>query len=164
MSLIGHMTRGAADMINRHIRRHGFWGSLIRTNTGVSSLNFYVIGTTIIGISLLATIQFSIVWEVIHNGLVSSDLSGWAALVGAITTLFASAGVAKSWSNWSEHKYTGKEASGEEAEAEIVEDDIPVETPFEEEVDMDAVKPKARKKATSPRKPAARKRTTKKKA
>ena len=88
--------------------KHGFWGSLVRQGTGVSSLNFYLLATTIIGIGLLSTIIFCIIWEVLHNNMVQSDLSGWAAIVGAISTLFASAGIAKGWSNWSEHKFLGQ--------------------------------------------------------
>ena len=93
---------------------HGFWGSLVRQGTGVSSLNFYLIATTIVGIALLATVIFAIIWEVIHNNVVSSDISGWAAFVGAVGTLFASAGVAKGWSNWSENKFLGTNGDNSE--------------------------------------------------
>lgn len=87
------------------LRRYGFWGSLVRANTGVSSLNFYLIGTTLAGISLLALVIFAISWEVIHNNSVTSDINGWAAFVASVATLFASAGIAKGWSNWSENKF-----------------------------------------------------------
>lgn len=102
-------------------KRHGFWGSLVRTNTGVSSLNFFLISVTLVGVALLVTAIFSIIWEVVHNNIVQSDLSGWATFIGAVGTLFASGGIAKGWSNWSEHKF-GKNATknGEE-------DTVPVE-------------------------------------
>ena len=87
---------------------HGFWGSLVRTNTGVSSLNFYLIGTTLTGIALLILVIFAVTWDVIHNNTVVSDINGWAAFVGAVATLFASAGIAKGWSNWSENKFGPK--------------------------------------------------------
>lgn len=93
--------------VARRMHKHGFWGSLVRTNTGVSSLNFYLIGTTFIGMALLCLVIFAIAWEVVHNNIVSSDISGWAAFVGAVASLFASAGIAKGWSNWSENKYRG---------------------------------------------------------
>ena len=106
---------------------HGFWGSLVRQGTGVSSLNFYLIATTIVGIALLATVIFAIIWEVIHNNVVSSDISGWAAFVGAVGTLFASAGVAKGWSNWSEHKFLGTNGDNSEYDetCEEIIDDVP---------------------------------------
>jgi hypothetical protein len=95
---------------------HGFWGSLVRTNTGVSSLNFFLIMTTLVGIALLALVIFAIVWEVVHNNVVQSDIGGWAQFVGAVATLFASAGIAKGWSNWSENKFTNKGNDVEKAE------------------------------------------------
>ena len=92
------------NRINR-VKKYGFWGSHVRTNTGVSSLNFYLIMTTLVGICLLMLVIFAITWEVIHNDTVQSDINGWAAFVGAVATLFASAGIAKGWSNWSENKF-----------------------------------------------------------
>lgn len=92
-------------MTKLHNVNPGFWGSLVRTNTGVSSLNFYLIMTTLVGIALLGLVIFAVGWEVIHNNTVQSDISGWAQFVGAVATLFASAGIAKGWSNWSENKF-----------------------------------------------------------
>lgn len=93
-------------MAKLHNVNPGFWGSLVRANTGVSSLNFYLIMTTLVGIALLSLVIFAVGWEVIHNNTVQSDISGWAQFVGAVATLFASAGIAKGWSNWSENKFT----------------------------------------------------------
>ena len=104
MSLFGNVV----NRINR-VKKYGFWGSLVRTNTGVSSLNFYLIMTTLVGICLLMLVIFAITWEVIHNDTVQSDINGWAAFVGAVATLFASAGIAKGWSNWSENKFRQNE-------------------------------------------------------
>lgn len=110
------------NTLMKKAKKHGFWASLIRTNTGVSSLNFYLIGTTLVGISLLVLVIFAISWEVIHNNSVTSDINGWAAFVGAVATLFASAGIAKGWSNWSEHKFGKKKIK--ETEEEDIEEDI----------------------------------------
>ena len=99
------------DEMAKNVVKHGFWGNLVRTNTGVSSLNFFLICTTLCGIGLLIVVPFSIIWEVVHNDAVASDLTGWAAFIGAVSTLFGTAGIAKSWSNWSEQKF--KNAAGE---------------------------------------------------
>ena len=89
------------------MKKYGFWGNLVRTNTGVSSLNFFLIAVTLVGVALLVTAMFAIIWEVVHNNMVQSDISGWAAFIGAVGTLFASGGIAKGWSNWSEQKFGG---------------------------------------------------------
>jgi len=104
-------------------KTRGFWGNLVRTNTGVSSLNFYLIATTLVGIGLLATVVFAIIWEELHNNSMTSDISGWATFVGAVGTLFASAGIAKGWSNWSEQKF-GKKNETDNSNMEETDGDL----------------------------------------
>lgn len=114
------------DFVKKKAKRMGFWGALVRTNTGVSSLNFFLICTTLVGISLLAVVPFSILWEVLHNDIVASDLTGWATFIGAVSTLFATAGITKAWSNWSEQKFSGRnceETNGEDKCDEENDDD-----------------------------------------
>ena len=152
---------------------HGFWGSLVRKGTGVSSLNFYLIATTIVGIALLATVIFAIIWEVLHNDVVSSDISGWAAFVGAVGTLFASAGIAKGWSNWSENKFlnrTDTEETEEEDEtgpSPVYDDAIDEEMMGDaEEADVEDPKPvrkRAAKKTPARKAPSKGRRVTPKK-
>lgn len=85
----------------------GFWGGLVRSGTGISSTNFFLICTTIMSAILLIVVPFSIIWEEIHNNSVISDLGGWAAYIGAIAGLLGAAGVTKSWSNYSNMKFGG---------------------------------------------------------
>lgn len=106
------------DFVKKKAKRMGFWGALVRTNTGVSSLNFFLICTTLVGISLLAVVPFSILWEVLHNDIVASDLTGWATFIGAVSTLFATAGITKAWSNWSEQKFSGRSSEENEDRCE----------------------------------------------
>lgn len=131
-------------------KSYGFWGSLVRQGTGVSSLNFFLIATTIIGVVLLATPVFAIIWEVLHNNTVSSDISGWAAFVGAVGTLFATAGIAKGWSNWSENKFLNKGDAEEDVEVDIDEEG-------DAEIDMPAKKPRQKKASKGRRVPSRKK-------
>jgi hypothetical protein len=61
--------------------------------------------STLIGLSLLVVVMFCMIWEVVHNNSITSDISGWAAFVAAVATFLAPAGLAKGWSNWSENKF-----------------------------------------------------------
>lgn len=88
------------------------WSGLIRSGSGISSTNFFLICTTIIGTGLLIVVPFSIIWEELHNNSVISDLSGWAAYIGAIAGLFGAAGATKSWSNYADRKFYGGGYSG----------------------------------------------------
>ena len=88
------------------------WSGLIRSGSGISSTNFFLICTTIIGTGLLIVVPFSIIWEELHNNSMISDLSGWAAYIGAIAGLFGAAGATKSWSNYADRKFYGGGYSG----------------------------------------------------
>ena len=92
------------NTIKEHTKT-SLWSGLIRSGSGISSTNFFLICTTIIGTGLLIVVPFSIIWEELHNNSVISDLSGWAAYIGAIAGLFGAAGATKSWSNYADRKF-----------------------------------------------------------
>lgn len=87
---------------------------LIRCGSGVSSKSFFLVAVTIIGCFLLIITGFCLVYEVIATGTIASDIKGFATYVGAIASLFATAGVTKVWSE----KYENRDESLSEDEAE----------------------------------------------
>ena len=68
-----------------------FFMKLIRNNTGVSSKNFFLVMVTLVGILLLLIVAFVLIWEVIQNGTIQTDMQGLAMFVGSITSLFTAA-------------------------------------------------------------------------
>lgn len=73
-----------------------YFDALVRNNTGVSSKNFFLVTVTLMGCALLAIVGFILIWEIIANGTIKTDLMGLSAFVGAITSLFAAVGLTKS--------------------------------------------------------------------
>lgn len=73
---------------------------LIKNGSGHSSKSFF----TLMGCFLLLIVGFILVYEVIVNKSIKTDLMGLSAFVGAITALFASAGVTKCLSEKNENK------------------------------------------------------------
>lgn len=71
---------------------------LIESNSGVSSKSFFLVAVTLIGCLLLIIVGFVLVWEVLQQGTIKTDLTGLAAFVGSVASLFATAGVTKAWS------------------------------------------------------------------
>lgn len=67
---------------------------LIKNGSGHSSKSFFLVAVTLIRCLLLLIVGFVLVYEVIVNKSIKTDLMGLSAFVGAITALFASA-----WSN-----------------------------------------------------------------
>lgn len=77
----------------------GYLAKLIESDSGVSSKAFFLVAVTIIGCVLLIIVGFVLVWEVLHKGTIETDLTGLAAFVGSVSSLFVSAGVTKAWSD-----------------------------------------------------------------
>ena len=71
---------------------------LIKNGSGHSSKSFFIVAVTLMGCFLI------LVYEVIVNKSIKTDLMGLSAFVGAITALFASAGVTKCLSEKNENK------------------------------------------------------------
>lgn len=75
-----------------------YFGKLIRNNSGISSKNFFLVVVTVIGCILLIVPAFTLTFEVIINGTITTSLDGFAAYIGAVAGLFATAGITKAWS------------------------------------------------------------------
>ena len=109
----------------------GLFRNLIRSNSGVSSKNFFLVATTIIGCFMLISLVAGFIVDMIFNHTITIDMGGAAAYIGAIGTLFASAGITKAWSDSSTNKYLAQhpqdyqqpktqEEADEEDEDEII--------------------------------------------
>ena len=99
-----------------------FFGKLIRNNTGISSKNFFLVSVTIIGCILLIIPGVVLMIEVINNKTITTDLSGLAAYIGSVASLFATAGLTKAWSEKFEKKDDNHQIV-ESEEEEVVEEE-----------------------------------------
>lgn len=72
--------------------------SLIKNDTGISSKSFFLVIVTIIGCLLLLVPVFTLSIEAIFLHTITTDLTGMAAYIGAVASLFATAGLTKAWS------------------------------------------------------------------
>lgn len=86
-----------------------FLKKLIANNTGISSKNFFLVVVTFIGCLLLLVPVFALSIEVFFTHTIASSLEGFAAYIGAVASLFATAGLTKAWSEKYEHKITKEE-------------------------------------------------------
>ena len=71
---------------------------LVRVDSGHSSKAFFLVAVTIIGCILLLCVAFVLVFEVISNGTIQTDLMGLSTFVGSVASLFVTAGVTKVYS------------------------------------------------------------------
>lgn len=100
--------------------KRNFFYKLIRSNSGVSSKNFFLVVTTVIGTLLLAVIFGGFVVDIIFHHTITIDMSGAAYFIGAVASLFASAGITKAWSDSSTNKYLAQHPESYERSSEDV--------------------------------------------
>lgn len=107
------------------IQKKNFFYKLVKSNSGVSSKNFFLVVTTIIGTFLLAVLVGGFIVDIIFNHTITVDMNGAAVFIGAVASLFASAGITKAWSDSSTNKYLAQrpEAIQEPCEDEEEEDE-----------------------------------------
>lgn len=77
--------------------------SLVKSNSGVSSKSFFLVVVTFIGCLLLLVPVFTLSIEAIFLHTIATDLTGMAAYIGSVASLFATAGLTKAWSEKYEH-------------------------------------------------------------
>lgn len=79
------------------MRASQYLAKLIQTNSGASSKAFFLVSVTIIGCLLLLVVEFVLLYEVLTTNTIHTDLMGLAAVIGAIGSLFATAGITKAF-------------------------------------------------------------------
>ena len=111
--------------------KDNFFMKLIKSNTGVSSKNFFLVCTTLIGLILLGVLIGGMIVDIIFNHTITISMSEAAYFIGAVGSLFAAAGLTKAGSEWSENKYIYNTHRNHSQKTEEDDEEIPI--PDEEE-------------------------------
>lgn len=78
--------------------KQGWWGQLMdKTNDNVSSSTFIVVLLVIAGLLLLLVPVFTLCVEAWYTHTISTSLTGMAAYIGAVTSIFTVAACLKGW-------------------------------------------------------------------
>lgn len=97
-------------------KKMGLFRALITNNSGLSSKSFFLVSVTIIGMILLLVPAFTLVFEVVFTHTIATDLTGMAAYIGAVSALFATAGITKAWSERFEKKPRNSDSDNDYSE------------------------------------------------
>ena len=105
--------------------KQSFFMKLVQSNTGVSSKNFFLVCTTIIGMVLLGVLIGGMIVDIIFNHTITVSMGEAAGFIGAVASLFAAAGLTKAGSEWSENKYIYNTSHGSQ-KCEDEEEEVPI--------------------------------------
>lgn len=111
-------------------KKIGLFRNLIKSNSGVSSKNFFLVCVTLVGILMLSILAVGFIVDIIYHKSITISMSDAAYFIGAIGSLFATAGITKAWSDSSTNKYLAqhpqdyKDPQTQEEADEAEEDEI----------------------------------------
>ena len=108
-------------MLN-HLKMN-YFSKLVSNNTGVSSKSFFLVVITIIGCLLLLVPVFALSIEAFYTHTIATDLSSMAAYIGAVASLFATAGITKAWSEKYEKRHNTHFIENQDEEETISEEE-----------------------------------------
>ena len=109
----------------RTLPTDNYMTKLIKSDNNLSPGNFFLIATTIVGLLLLLVPLFVLTIEAWFNHTITTDLSGMAAYIVAVCSIFTVGGLTHGWTSWSENKFKNINKDGEGNELIPTDDVIP---------------------------------------
>lgn len=96
--------KGNTDMGNDK-KKQGFFLKLIDDDNDFSTLNFFLIAMTFVGIMLLVVPMGGLIVDIIYNHTITINLSDLGTYILAVSGIFGVAGLSNAWSEYSWNKY-----------------------------------------------------------
>ena len=118
-TLGGYMKRGNND---------GLWKKLLKEDTNVSAMNFFLICTLAVGIILLFIPAVAMCVDVWFNHTLTINMSDLGSYIMAVAGIFAAGGLSSAWTEFAYSKYnvpiiTEADMAKSEMEAEAIRDE-----------------------------------------
>ena len=74
-------------------------------DTTVSASTVFLLITSAVAIILLLVPAIVLLTEIFHNYTIATDMSGMAEYIAAVAGIFASGGILKGWTNYSNYRF-----------------------------------------------------------
>lgn len=118
--------------------KDGFWAKLVKEDTNVSVMNFFLMATLAVGVLLLFVPVVAMVVDVWFNHTLTINMSDLGMYIGAVAGIFAAGGLSSAWTEFAYSKYnvppiTEEDMARSEMNAEIIRDENHNGIPDEEE-------------------------------
>ena len=83
----------------------GFWTKLVNDDNNFSTVNFFLVASTIVGITLLIMPMIAMMVDIYYNHTLTINLSDMAAYIVAVAGIFGAAGLTNAWTEYSYQRY-----------------------------------------------------------
>ena len=121
-----------------HKKQDGFWTKLVKEDTNVSVMNFFLMATLGVGVLLLFIPVVAVVVDLWYNHTLTINMSDLGMYIGAVAGIFAAGGLSSAWTEFAYSKYnippiTEEDMARSESNAELIRDENNNGIPDEEE-------------------------------
>ena len=121
-----------------HKKQDGFWTKLVKEDTNVSVMNFFLMATLGVGVLLLFIPVVAMVGDLWYNHTLTINMSDLGMYIGAVAGIFAAGGLSSAWTEFAYSKYnippiTEEDMARSESNAELIRDENNNGIPDEEE-------------------------------
>ena len=82
-----------------------FFNKLLKEDTNVSMINFFLISTLAVGVILLFVPVVGMLTDIWYNHTMTINMSDMSLYIGSVAAIFAAGGITSSWTEWSYAKY-----------------------------------------------------------
>lgn len=86
-------------------KKDGFVSKLIKEDTNVSIMNFFLLCTLGVGVILLILPAIGIIVDIWFNHTLTINMSDMAVYIGAVAGIFAAGGLSSAWTEFSYSKF-----------------------------------------------------------
>ena len=117
----------------------GFWKNLIKEDTNVSVMNFFLMCTLGVGVMLLFVPVLAMAVDLWFNHTLTINMSDLGSYIMAVAGIFAAGGLSSAWTEFAYSKYnvppiTEEDMARSEMNAEMIRDENNNGIPDEEEI------------------------------
>lgn len=97
----------APNIVSKGSKRNKdtFFNKLLKEDTNVSMINFFLISTLAVGVILLFVPVIGMLTDIWYNHTMTINMSDMALYISAVAAIFAAGGITSSWTEWSYAKY-----------------------------------------------------------
>ena len=103
---MGNRGNHSCDNVNNNVNnKDSFLTNLVKDDNNFSTVNFFLVAATIVGIALLIVPIIAMCVDVYFNHTITINLSDMGAYIVAVAGIFGAAGLTNAWTEYSYQRY-----------------------------------------------------------
>ena len=124
---MGNRGNHSCNNVNNNVNnKDSFLTNLVKDDNNFSTVNFFLVAATIVGIALLIVPIIAMCVDVYFNHTITINLSDMGAYIVAVAGIFGAAGLTNAWTEYSYQRYN-KNIFSEQVDCNTENESIPIE-------------------------------------